>query len=88
MPDYRARGLRRRDLSYLKPERFTDYLTVGELSRAVKRDAKYLMRLEQADRIPRALRTRENVRLWSPAQVEEIRAILSRMKVGRPKRDG
>jgi hypothetical protein len=78
-----------RDLSYLKPERFRDYLTVTELSRLLKKDYSWLLTLERAGRIPQAARVRQGrlmVRLWSPAQVEEIKEIMSKMRPGRPRK--
>lgn len=76
-----------RDVSFLKPDRFVDYFTLTELSREVNRDTSWLKHLEREDRIPKAHRVQHgalSIRLWSPAQVEEIRQILSQMRPGRP----
>jgi hypothetical protein len=76
-----------RDVSFLKPARFKDYVTISELSRITAKDISWLRRLERAGRIPEASRVKRGeleVRLWSPTQVDEIKEILSRMRVGRP----
>jgi hypothetical protein len=78
-----------RDVSFLKPDKFQDYLTLTELSREVNRDTSWLKQLEREGRIPEAARVPRgelSVRLWSPAQVDEIKTILSKMKPGRPKK--
>jgi hypothetical protein len=77
-----------RDVDFLKPARFKDYVTISELSRIVGKDITWLRRLEREGRIPTASRVTRGeleVRLWSPAQVDEIKHILSLMRVGRPK---
>jgi hypothetical protein len=77
-----------RDVGFLKPDRFKDYVTISELSRIVVKDISWLRRLERAGRIPQASRVSRGeleVRLWSPSQVDEIKEILSKMRVGRPK---
>jgi len=77
-----------RDMSFLKPARFSDHMTVVEVSRAVRRDPSRIRELERAGRIPKAQRVQRGtqaVRLWSPAQVEEIREIFATMRPGRPK---
>jgi hypothetical protein len=79
--------LKMRDVNYIKPTRFKDYVTISELSKITEKDISWLRRLERAGRIPEASRVSQGelqVRLWSPSQVEEIKEILSRMKVGRP----
>ena len=81
--------LKMRDVDFMKPERYKDYLTITELSREVNRDTSWIKHLEREDRIPQAKRVKVgslSVRLWSPAQVEEIRAILSQMRPGRQKK--
>jgi hypothetical protein len=45
-----------RDLSYMKPEKFQDYLTLGELARVVDRDISRIRKLEQDGTIPQAQR--------------------------------
>lgn len=80
----------RRDVNYMKPSRFRDYLTLGELCREVGRDSKWIRMLEKADRIPKPARVNvgsNSVRLYSPAQVAEIKSILSTMRPGRPRKD-
>lgn len=76
-----------RDVSFFKPAQFQDYVTISELSRLVGKDISWLRRLERAERIPKASRVKRGeleIRLWSPLQVEEIREILSTLKMGRP----
>ena len=73
-----------------KPPKFKNYLTISELALAVNRNHTWLSRLERAGRIPKAHRVQRgqlSIRLWSPAQVEEIRAIIATHKVGRPRKD-
>ena len=75
--------------SHIKPERFSDYLTIGELARVVRKDISWIKRLERAGRIPQAKRVQLgelSFRLYSPAQVKEIEGIFKTMKVGRPRR--
>jgi hypothetical protein len=74
-------------MSYLKPRKFRDHVTITELSRIVDRDISRLRQLEKEDRIPKAVRVKRGtleVRLWSPEQVEEIKAIISTLRPGRP----
>jgi hypothetical protein len=83
-----AKGYLGRDVQHMKPDGFQEYVTITELSRIVSKDISHLRRLERADRIPRAHRVQVGqlqVRLWSPEQVEEIKEVLSRMRVGRPR---
>ncbi len=80
-----------RDLSFLKPAKFQDYLTITELARFVGKDVTWIKRLEKEGRIPKAARHYQGenaIRLWSPSQVQEIKTIFQNMKLGRPKRDG
>lgn len=80
--------LKMRDVSYAKPKGYENYLTVTEVSRAVKKDVSWLKRLEREKRIPVAHRVKSgalSVRLWSPQQVTEITDILAQMRRGRPK---
>ena len=77
-----------RDVSWIKPEAFQDHLTIHEVARAVNKDPTWIRRLEARGRIPKAARVQVgklSVRLWSPAQVEEIAEIFSGMKEGYPK---
>lgn len=82
--------LKQRNMNYIKPEGFEKYFTLIELSRKVGKDSRYLRKLENDDRIPKAHRVPLGksevitMRLWSPMQVKEIKQILSRMKPGRP----
>lgn len=74
--------------AHLKPKRFKDYLTLGELARLVDKDSSWLRKLERDDRIPKPIRHQIGeieVRLYSPAKVEEIKQILSTLRRGRPK---
>jgi predicted DNA-binding transcriptional regulator AlpA len=81
--------LHRRDVDYLKPKKFREYLTITELADVTGKDISWLRRLERANRIPRATRYgRSNARLWSPEQVEEIKEILATHRVGRPSKNG
>lgn len=76
-----------RDMSYLKPPKFRNHVTITELSRIVKRDISRLRQLERDDRIPKATRVERGtlqIRLWSPEQVEEIKDIVSKLRPGRP----
>lgn len=76
-----------RDVSYLKPERFRNYFTIGELCEEVDKRPKWMKQLEKDGRIPKAMRVKRGkveLRLWSPAQVIEIKEILSTHRVGRP----
>jgi hypothetical protein len=75
-----------RDVSYMKPKKFWNYLTLNEVSQAVDRDRTRILQLEREDRIPRASRVKVGmlrVRLWSPAQVDEIQDVFSKMRPGR-----
>jgi hypothetical protein len=76
-------------LQHLKPKKFRDYLTLGEVAMKLGHDPRWLTRLEAAGRIPKATRVdhgKLSYRLWSPAQVEEIRTIIQSHKPGpRPK---
>lgn len=78
-----------RDVTFLKPKGYEDWLSTMELSRATGKDIRWLHRLESANRIPKARRFdhgKLKIRLWSPAQVKEIEDILKTLKRGRPKR--
>ena len=84
----RARRVRPPKVSHLKPDRFSTYLTIGELSDRVNKDVSWLRKLERAGRIPSPRRVNTGsveVRLYSPAQVDEIAEILSKLKRGRPR---
>ena len=88
MPRKVRHRLAARDMSHVKPEGYENYVTITELSRIVERDISWLRRLERADRIPVAYRVKVgelSVRLWSPEQVDEIKHVLSTMRVGRPR---
>ncbi len=77
-----------RDMSHVKPPGYENYVTITECARIVERDISWLRRLERAGRIPVAHRVTVGelqVRLWSPEQVDEIKEILSTMRVGRPR---
>jgi hypothetical protein len=77
-----------KNVDYMKPEKFRDHVTVNELARIVNKDPRWILKLEKANRIPKAVRFRMGmlpVRLWSPEQVDEIRVIFSKMRVGKPR---
>lgn len=80
----------RRDVAYLKPPKFRNFLTLSEVAEAVGKDPSWIRLLEKEDRIPKARRVkrgeRGEVRLWSPAQVDEIKTIIAQHKPGRPRR--
>lgn len=76
------------NVNHLKPEKFKNYLTLGELVREVGKDESWIRRLERAGKLPAAKRHRIgelSIRLNSPAAVEEIKLIFSKMHPGRPK---
>lgn len=80
-----------RNVDFMKPKGHEDWLTITELSVKTSKDVSWLRRLERENRIPKARRFSHGelrVRLWSPKQVEEIQAILSTLRRGRPKKDG
>ena len=65
-------------------------MTIGELSVKVDKGRLWLRKLEREGRIPEAKRHRVGkitIRLFSPAQVEEIERILSTMRPGRKKKE-
>lgn len=79
-----------RDVSYLKPTRYKEFLTLSEMAALVERDSSWLRLLEREGRIPKAARIKRGaieVRLWSPAQAEEIQRIIAQHRPGRPRND-
>jgi hypothetical protein len=73
-------------MSYFKPAKFQDYVTVAELSKIVGKDITWIRKLDRQGRLPHASRVQcgeLQVRLWSPEQVEEIEEIFATMKIGR-----
>jgi hypothetical protein len=77
-----------RDVSYLKPEQFQDWLTITEVARVVSRDVSWIRKLEREGKIPQAKRVTRGdlaVRLWAPHDVEEIQRVIDAAKPGRPK---
>jgi hypothetical protein len=83
-------GTMPRDITYFKPKRYKDYLTLAEMSREVGCDPSWLRKLERAGRIPEAQRVQRGtlaIRLWSPAQRDEIVEIIRNHRVGRPPKD-
>jgi hypothetical protein len=85
-----AHGLKR-EISYLKPPKFRSYYTIKEVAQEVGRDVSRIRILETEGRIPKAVRVTRGsleIRLWSPAQVEEIREIFAALRPGRPRSDG
>jgi hypothetical protein len=84
-----TRTLRMRDVTYLKPKGYEEYLTLTELSREIQRDESWIRRLERAGRLPKPRRFPAGeimFRLYSPMQVDEIRSIMHSLKRGRPKK--
>jgi hypothetical protein len=80
----------RRDVAYLKPKRFQHYLTLAEMAEHCERDPSWIRWLEAEGRIPRAQRVKRGkimVRLWSPEQADEIKAIIATHHPGRPRND-
>lgn len=73
-----------KSLDYMKPERFSDYVTISELAVIVGYDISWIRKLERRKAIPRAQRFK-GVRLWSPEQVDEIKRFKSTQKPGRKK---
>jgi hypothetical protein len=76
-----------RNLEFLKPKKFRNHMTIAELARYVKRDPSRIRQLEKQDRIPKAIRITRGeleIRLWSPEQCEEIKAIVNSLRPGRP----
>lgn len=77
-----------RNLSFMKPKGYEDYLTLAEVCRKVEKDETWIKRLERDKKIPVAKRVKFRhvmMRLWSPVQVKEIERILAANKPGRPK---
>lgn len=77
----------KRDLGFIKPRKFQDYLTLAELAERIEKDPRWIRRLEADGRIPKAARIswgKLKVRLWSPAQADEIEEIIAEHRVGRP----
>lgn len=85
-------GLHEPRVAHLKPARFSDYLTLGELAREVAKDPSWIRKLESQDRLPIPVRHKIGdmpaMRLYSPAQVLEVKAILKTLKRGRPRKNG
>jgi hypothetical protein len=80
--------LARREVDHLKPAKFKDHLTIGELCDVVKKDKSWILKLERKGRlpVPRRIRIGDNtIRLYSPQTVEEIKEIFKSMRVGRPR---
>lgn len=86
-----ARSIYHQDrASYFKPAHFKHYLTLSECAEAVGRHPSHLIRLERKGKIPKPSRIQRgqlNVRLYSPEQVGEIKSILSKVKLGRPRKN-
>jgi len=86
-----GRSPKPRDISYFKPARFKEYLTLAEMARVVQCDPSWLRKLERAGRIPKAQRVQRgklSIRLWSPEQRDEIIRIIGDHQVGRPPKVG
>jgi hypothetical protein len=74
-----------RTFDSFKPERFKNYLTVGELAILVRRDPRWIKRVEADGKIPNPVRFK-GVRLYSPEQVKEIQSYFVNVAAGRPKK--
>jgi hypothetical protein len=77
-------------MSYFKPPRFKDHLTLAEMAEFLPCDPSWLRHLEKEGRIPKAARVKRgklHIRLWSPEQANEIKAIMATHRVGRPRND-
>jgi hypothetical protein len=75
-------------VDHLKPKKYKDYLTIGEVAQKLRRDVSRLKDMERQDRIPKAVRHKVGkleIRLYSPAAVEEIEVIFAGLRPGRPK---
>lgn len=86
-PSFATAGKR---TAHLKPDKFRNYLTLGELARKVKKDPSWIRKLEAQGRIPEAVRHKLGkleVRLYSPAACIEIESIFSGMRPGRPRKE-
>ncbi len=86
----RPGGTMPRDISYFKPKKYKHYFTLAEMAREVQCDPSWLRKLERAGRIPEAQRVQRGklaIRLWSPADRDEIIRIMSEHRVGRPPKD-
>lgn len=82
--------LKTRDVTFMKPRGHEKWLTITELSVKVGKDISWIRKLERENKLPKAKRFKHGelrIRLWSPAQVEEIAEIFSRMRRGRPRKD-
>lgn len=89
MPAKGSFSFRPPQVGHLKPEKFRDYLTVAEVARKVGRDVSRIKALEREDRLPKPVRHKVGkleVRLYSPAAVEEIETIFRGLKPGRPRK--
>jgi len=79
-----------REMDYFKPARYRQHLTLAEMAREIPCDPSWLRKLERAGRIPMAQRVQRgklSIRLWSPEQRDEIKAIMANHQVGRPPKD-
>lgn len=76
---------------HLKPKGYEDWFTLSEVSFAVERGPKHIVQCEKAGTIPQAKRIPfdggvAGIRLWSPAQVAEMRMIFAARRPGRKRR--
>lgn len=79
------------NVAHMKPAKFANYLTLGELAMEVNKDRDWIRKLERAGRIPAGTRCQyglQKIRLYSPAMVKEIKEIFSTHKPGRPRKEG
>lgn len=79
--------MKMRDMNFIKPAKYRNHVTISELGKIVGKDISWIRKLERAEKIPRAARVQRgelSIRLWSPAQVDEIKRVFENMQVGRP----
>jgi hypothetical protein len=78
----------KKSLDYFKPPKFKEYLTLAELCEQIGKDPSWIRVLEAQGRIPKAIRVKRgklDIRLWSPAQADEIAVIIGKHRPGRPR---
>lgn len=76
-----------RNVDFWKPKDKKHFLTLSEMCELVERDPSWIRLLERQGRIPRAARVKRGrieIRLWSPAQAQEIQDIIATHRPGRP----
>jgi hypothetical protein len=76
------------NVEHMKPTKFRHYLTLGELSLATGKSPGWIRTLERRGRIPEAVRHRlhgQEIRLYPPGRVEEIKRFFANQRPGRPR---